>query len=94
MEDIKRRFMDTVAARLAAAPQSAEKEELVEEIATLEFEAFDKVKNEGGRASCQNDWGTFSIMRKSQYSGMFGDYSSYSAEYDELNEDVEGEDEE
>ncbi len=42
-------------------------EELVEEIARLEFEAFDKVKNEGGRASCQNDWTTFSIMRKSQY---------------------------
>jgi len=41
--------------------------ELVEEIAKLEFEAFDKVKNEGGRASCQNDWPTFSIMRKSQY---------------------------
>jgi hypothetical protein len=42
-------------------------EELVEAIARLEFEAFDKVKNEGGRASCQNDWPTFSIMRKSQY---------------------------
>lgn len=41
--------------------------ELVEEIARLEFEAFDKVHNEGGRASCQNDWFTFSIMRKSQY---------------------------
>jgi spermidine/putrescine transport system ATP-binding protein len=24
------------------------------------------------------------IMKKSQYSGMFGDYSSYSAEYDEI----------
>lgn len=43
------------------------KEELAEEIARLEFEAFDKVQNEGGRASCQNDWSTFSIMRKSQY---------------------------
>ena len=42
-------------------------QELVEEIAKLEFEAFDKVHNEGGRASCQNDWFTFSIMRKSQY---------------------------
>lgn len=41
--------------------------ELAEDIAKLEFEAFDKVQNEGGRASCQNDWGTFSIMRKSQY---------------------------
>jgi spermidine/putrescine transport system ATP-binding protein len=26
------------------------------------------------------------IMRKSEYSGMFGDYSSYSAEYDEIND--------
>lgn len=42
-------------------------EELVDEIVKLEFEAFDKVKNVGGRASCQNDWVTFSIMRKSQY---------------------------
>ena len=33
------------------------------------------------------------IMRKSEYSGMFGDYSSYSAEYDELTEDAD-EDEE
>ncbi len=27
----------------------------------------------------------FHIMKKSEYSGKFGDYSSYSAEYDELN---------
>lgn len=43
------------------------REELAGEIARLEFEAFDKVQNEGGRASCQNDWSTFSIMRGSQY---------------------------
>ncbi len=42
-------------------------EELAEDIARREFEAFDAVKNEGGRASCQDDWFTFSIMRKSQY---------------------------
>jgi nucleoside-diphosphate-sugar epimerase len=42
-------------------------EELAERIARTEFTAFDEVKNEGGRASCQNDWPTFSIMRKSQY---------------------------
>lgn len=41
--------------------------ELVEDIVSLEFRAFDKVRNIGGRASCQNDWFTFSIMRKSQY---------------------------
>ena len=28
---------------------------------------FDKVKNEGGRASCQDDFETFEIMRKSQF---------------------------
>lgn len=39
----------------------------VEEIVKLEWEMFDKVKNEGGRADCQDDWNTFSIMRKSQY---------------------------
>ena len=33
------------------------------------------------------------IMHKSEYSGMFGDYSSYSAEYDELTEDAAGEEE-
>ena len=33
------------------------------------------------------------IMRKSEYSGMFGDYSSYSAEYDELMEDAADEEE-
>ncbi len=42
-------------------------EELVEKIVELEWKQFDKVKNEGGRASCQDDFGTFSIMRKSQY---------------------------
>ena len=33
------------------------------------------------------------IMHKSAYSGMFGDYSSYSAVYDELTEDAEDEEE-
>ncbi len=43
------------------------KEALVNELVALEWEAFDKVENEGGRADCQDDWNTFSIMRKSQY---------------------------
>lgn len=63
------RYLDAHSAELVykASLWVKEKEALVEEIVGLEFEAFDKVKNEGGRASCQNDWGTFSIMRKSQY---------------------------
>ena len=31
------------------------------------------------------------VMKKSEYSGMFGDYSSYSAEYDEISIDTEEE---
>lgn len=62
-------YLDAHSKELVFKASLAQKslEELAEEIARLEFEAFDKVKNEGGRASCQNDWPTFSIMRKSQY---------------------------
>ncbi|MGN0472408.1 MAG: DUF4125 family protein [Lachnospiraceae bacterium] len=42
-------------------------EELVDRIVQLEFRAFDQVQNEGGRASCQNNWPVFRIMRMSQY---------------------------
>ncbi len=52
---------------LKASIIESSKEELVNKIARLEFKAFDEVKNEGGRASCQDDWPTFSVMRKSQY---------------------------
>ena len=41
--------------------------EIIEKIVRLEFTAFDKVKNVGGHAGCQNDWPTFYVMRKSQY---------------------------
>ena len=39
---------------------------IIEQITKLEWEMFDKVQNRGGRASCQDDWETFSIMRISQ----------------------------
>ncbi len=41
--------------------------DIIDEIIKLEWEQFDKVKNEGGRADCQDDWNTFNIMRKSQF---------------------------
>ena len=44
-----------------------DKELLIENIVAMEWEAFDKVENEGGRADCQDDYDTFYIMRKSQY---------------------------
>jgi hypothetical protein len=39
----------------------------IDEIISLEWQSFDKVRNEGGRASCQDDFETFEIMRKSQF---------------------------
>lgn len=43
------------------------RDKVIDEIIKLEFEAFDKVQNVGGRAECQNDWPFFYVMRKSQY---------------------------
>ena len=48
----------------------------------------------GARIGVKIDPDGFHIMKKSAYSGKFGDYSSYSDEYDELSEDAEAGDEE
>ncbi len=46
----------------------------------------------GAKIGVKIDPDGFHIMKKSAYSGTFGDYSSYSDEYDELSEDADGED--
>ena len=43
------------------------KEQLIEKIVELEWQQFQKVQNEGGRASCQDNRPTFNIMRTSQF---------------------------
>ena len=43
------------------------KEKLVEEIVKLEWNQFQHVENEGGRAECQDNYETFYIMRASQF---------------------------
>ena len=40
---------------------------LIESIINLEWNMFQKVQNIGGRAGCQDDQETFTIMRRSQY---------------------------
>ena len=42
-------------------------QELAEEITQREWKMFHNTQNIGGQASCQNDWKTFEIMRKSQW---------------------------
>ncbi len=41
--------------------------EQIKEIVRREWEMFDQVDNEGGRAPCQEDYETFEIMRTSQF---------------------------
>lgn len=47
-------------------------DDIIDAIVQLEWKFFDKVQNEGGRADCQNDWQTFSVMRRSQYQAWTG----------------------
>lgn len=43
------------------------KRELIEQIVAIEWEMFQETKNEGGRADCQNNYNTFTLMRRSQF---------------------------
>lgn len=63
------------------------KKQLIEELIELEYDAFDKTRNVGGRAACQNDWPTFHIMRESQYMTWNEDMlESYIADFKMANE--------
>lgn len=48
-------------------PDFADTLERAERIVALEWQQFQQVKNEGGRAECQDDWPTFHGMRVSQF---------------------------
>ncbi len=42
-------------------------DETITRIIALEWRMFQSVRNEGGRAICQDDWQTFLLMRSSQF---------------------------
>lgn len=46
----------------------AKKQALIDEVVGREWDFFQQVNNEGGRADCQDNWSTFRVMRSSQYS--------------------------
>ena len=58
------RYLAVAAAHIR---ELANKAMIADEIVNYEWKQFDKTINEGGRASCQDDWYTFSRMRRSQY---------------------------
>jgi len=61
-------FLDVYAKEIAeSAMKTVDRKDFIDRIVKLEWKQFDKVKNEGGRADCQDDWNTFSLMRRSQY---------------------------
>ncbi len=60
-------FLDRYSKEIMAMENKCSTSELIDKIVQEEWEQFDKVVNEGGRAECQDNWTTFSIMRKSQY---------------------------
>lgn len=61
-------FADRYVAEVAGlGGKKLTKEELIDRIVGEEWKQFDKTVNEGGRADCQDNWETFSVMRKSQY---------------------------
>lgn len=64
---LEKYVMDIMKEALRDVNQPVDNDTIIDEIVKLEWEQFDKVKNEGGRASCQDNWNTFSIMRRSQY---------------------------
>lgn len=51
----------------ASGEQDAGKKARIAEIVKREWDQFQNVRNEGGRALCQDDYGTFEIMRNSQF---------------------------
>ncbi len=60
--------------------------EIISEILTLEWDMFQKVNNLGGRASCQDNFETFKIMRKAQLSAWdLKTIESYKNDLEEAN---------
>lgn len=60
-------MLENIEAVKADLPAGDTKTSYIEKIVAQEWDFFDQVQNEGGRADCQDDYETFSIMRKSQY---------------------------
>lgn len=49
-------------------PELKKTDNIIKEIISIEWDMFQNVHNMGGRASCQDNWKTFYIMRWSQFS--------------------------
>ncbi len=63
-----------------------QRDDRITHLIVLEWNAFDKAKNVGGRAACQDDWATFQLMRRSQYMTWTDDMlKSFTADFQAAN---------
>lgn len=72
LEQQKQELLQRMQALLSGADSSAAmsdqaRKKLADQIVELEWQQFQRVHNEGGRAACQENRETFEIMRKSQF---------------------------
>lgn len=66
----KGNFLDNYVEELCTVDtkvENQEKKTLVDQLVSYEWKAFDQVQGMDGRASCQDDYETFEIMRSSQF---------------------------
>ena len=83
-EEKRLRYEYLKSALMDYCDKAVKRANIIDSIVAVEFKAFDRVQNEGGRAYCQDDWHTFRIMRMSQYmtwpDEMLETYLSYFTE--------------
>lgn len=83
---VKSNFLDEYMEDIMRGQLTEEKKKLVETIVKYEWEAFDKVQGIDGRATCQDDYNTFNIMRSSQYMAWTSELiNSFIADFEKAN---------
>lgn len=67
-KDLTAKMIEREGKKMAENREYNTKDELINQIISEEYRMFSEVQNIGGRASCQDDYDTFYIMRCAQHS--------------------------
>ena len=68
MTSVPEKMIEREGKKMAENREYNSKDELINQIISEEYRMFSEVQNIGGRASCQDDYDTFYIMRCAQHS--------------------------
>ena len=77
-KDLTAKRIEREGKKMAENREYNSKDELINQIISEEYRMFSEVQNIGGRASCQDDYDTFYIMRCAQHS-IFAENTLYQA---------------